>query len=120
MGISKTRDIGKMRRPAPISLKFVYSGEVSGVGINSAYNRIFVLAKKRMELDNQSILEYSNNYGRDGKILNTGRDSRIDESRVDNSLSDVSIGKNTRNKVWKSMADKQDGFYGIIKEERKT
>jgi len=120
MGISKTRDIGKMRRPAPISLKFVYSGEVSGVGINSAYNRIFVLARKRMELDKQSTLEYSNNYGRDGKILNTGRDSRIDESRTDNSLSNVSIGKNTRNKVWKSMADKQDGFYGIIKEERKT
>jgi len=73
-----------------------------------------------MELDNQSTLEYSNNYERDGKILNSGRDSRIDESRTDNSLSDVSIGKNTRNKVWKSMADKQSRFYGIIKEERKA
>jgi hypothetical protein len=115
MGISKTKDVGKMRRPAPISLRFVYSVEMSGVGINSVYNRIFVLAKKRMELD-----KHSNNYGRDGKVLNVGRDSRIDESRTDNCLSHVSVRKNTRNKVWKSLADKQDDLYKTIKGERKT
>ncbi|OGN41368.1 MAG: hypothetical protein A2606_01225 [Candidatus Yanofskybacteria bacterium RIFOXYD1_FULL_42_10] len=109
-----------MKRIAPIHLKFVYQETKNCTGVNSAYNRIFELARKRIRLDKLSTLKYSDSYEGNGAILNTRGDCGNDESGVNNCLPNVSIGKATSDQVWKSLADKQKGVYESLTRERKT
>lgn len=108
-----------MRKIAPISFKFVYEEPVNSVGVNNAYDRIFELARKRMELDNKSIKEYSEKYGRDGDILNTGGSSGENEGKVDYCLQNVPGRESTSDKVWRSLEDKPKETGEVIKSERR-
>jgi len=106
-----------MRRIAPMLFKFVYDEPVNSAGVYSAYNRIFELARKRMELDNKSIGEYSSNHGRDGNVFNTRGRSQKDEGEVDHCLQNVPGGENTSNKVWRDLENKSKEVGGVTKKE---
>lgn len=108
-----------MRKIAPILFKFVYSENLNSVGVERAYNRIFELARKRMELDNKSTKEYIDTYGGNRNIFDTGGSSQKDESGADYGLPNVQSWKNTSDKVWRSMEDQSKETDSVIKKERR-
>lgn len=108
-----------MRKIAPILLKFVYIENSNSVGVERAYNRIFELARKRMELDNKSTKEYIDTYGGNRKIFDTGRSSQKDESGANYCLSNVQSREDTGDKVWRSVEDQSEETDSVIKNERR-
>lgn len=108
-----------MRKIAPILFKFVYDESLNSMGVNNAYNRIFELARKKMELDNKSTKEYSEKYGRDGDVLNTGGSSEENEGKVDYCLQNVSGRESASDKVWRSLENKSKETLEVIKGERR-
>lgn len=107
-----------MRRVVPPDFKFVYEKSGDGSGAERVYNRIFELARKKMELDNKSTKEYIDTYGGNRNIFDTGGSSQKNESGADYCLQNVSISEDTSGKVWGSMEDKSKGIDSIIKKER--
>lgn len=108
-----------MRKIAPIVFKFTYVENLNTDGIEHAYNRLFELARRRMELDNKSTEEYSGVNGRNGNISDAGGSSKKVEGGTDYCLQNVSIQKDSGDKVWWGMENQSEKVDCITKSERK-
>jgi len=98
-------------------MKFTYKyigGEDSRRRMELAYQQIFELAWKRLQLESQSTLEYTQNNGTNGRVSNSGGSSGEDESQKDYHLSDVQVGKDSGGEVWEGVADKQQITLGVV------
>ena len=102
-----------------MTVKFVYIDNLNSLGVERAYNRIFELARKKMELDNKSTKEYIDTYGGNRNIFDTGGSCQKDEGGANYCLPNVQSQEDPSNKVWRSVEDQSKEIDSVIKKERR-